>query len=159
MKIKLFCRAILYLVGTFLHEFSHFAAALLFGRPEGFSIVPRIEGGAFVFGEVRARVRYKVLSVFIATAPLVWWLSLFFVGRHFLRAYCATDTQSPGIGLLLLKIKTFSWSDVFSLWAGLQLLWAGKLSAQDIKTCFRGLVSSSGLMLILSAVLLWQLFR
>jgi hypothetical protein len=55
MKIKLFCRAVLFLFGTFLHEFSHFAVALFLGKPEGFSIMPRMEGGVYIFGAVRAR--------------------------------------------------------------------------------------------------------
>lgn len=156
--MKLLSRALLYLFGTFMHELSHFAAAMVLGRPEGFSLWPRIEGDTFIFGEVRARVRYKVLGVFIAAAPLIWWLCLFFAGRHFLRAYCAAGTQWPEIGLFLLKMKTMSIPDVFFLWVGLQLLWAGRLSAQDIKTCLSGLVSPSGAMLVLSAALLWRFF-
>jgi hypothetical protein len=159
MKIKLFCRSILYLFGTFLHEFSHFAAALAFGRPEGFSIAPRIEGDRLIFGEVKARVRYKVLSVFIAAAPIIWWVFLFFIGKHFLSVYHATYMQGTDIRMLLLKLKTCSLPDVFFLWIAFQLFWAGRLSMQDIKVCFKGIISPSGLMLILSAVLLWQFFR
>ncbi len=159
MKIKLLCSSILYLFGTFLHEFSHFVAALLVGRPEAFSLVPRIEGDTLVFGEVKARVRYKVLSVFIAAAPIIWWVFLFFMGKHFLSVYHATYMQEFGIKMLLFKLKTCSFSDVFFLWIAFQLLWAGRLSLQDIKAGFKGIISPSGLVLILSAVLLWQCFR
>jgi len=159
MKIKLLCRSILYLFGTFLHEFSHFAVALVFGRPEGFSIAPRIEGDRLVFGEVKARVRYKVLSVFIATAPLIWWVFLFLIVKHFLSVHHATRMQGTNIKMLMLKLQTCSFPDIFSLWIAFQLLWAGRLSVQDIKVCFKGIISPSGLMLILSAVLLWQFFR
>jgi hypothetical protein len=159
MKIKLFCRAILYLFGTFLHEFSHFAAALVFGRPEGFSIAPRIEGDRFIFGEVRARVRYKVLSVFIAAAPIIWWVFLFFIGKHFLFVYHATCSQGLDIKMLSLKLKTCSLSDVFFLWVGTQLLWAGRLSGEDIKACLSGIISLSGIALILLSVFLWHIFR
>ena len=104
MKIKLFCRSILCLFGTFLHEFSHFAVALFLGKPEGFSIVPRMEGDVFIFGEVRARVRYKVLSVFIAGAPLIWWTLLLIMVRHALFVSPGTDMQ--GLNMSMLSGKT-----------------------------------------------------
>lgn len=159
MKIKLFCRSILYLFGTFLHEFSHFAVAVFLGRPEGFSIVPRIEGDTLIFGEVRARVRYKVLSVFIAAAPLIWWAFLLFMVKHVLSASFVTAMQGFNITILLKKLRSFSLHDAFSLWFASQLLWAGRLSKQDIKTCFSGIISPSGLILISSTVLLVQFFR
>jgi hypothetical protein len=159
MKIKLFCKSILFFFGTFLHEFSHFTAALLLGKPEGFSILPRIDGDSFIFGEVRARVRYKVFGVFISSAPLIWWVTLFFMIKHILPASEGSDIQGLNIATLLEKLKTVSLSDVFHLWFACQLLWAGRLSMQDIKTCFRGIFSPSGLFLISSAVLLVKLVR
>ena len=159
MKIKLFCKSILFLFGTFLHEFSHFVAALLLGKPEGFSIVPRIDSDSFVFGEVRARVRYKVLGVFIATAPLVWWVVLFFMVKHILPASHGPDVQGLNIASFMEKLKHLPLGNVFALWFASQLLWAGRLSMQDIKTCFRGIVSPSGLFLISAAVLLVKFFR
>ena len=159
MKIKLFCKAVLFLFGTFLHESSHFTAALLLGKPEGFLVLPRIEGDSFIFGEVRARVRYKVLGVFIATAPLVWWVALFFMVKNILPVSQGPEMQGLDIAVLPEKLKTFSARDVFPLWVACQLLWAGRLSMQDIKTCFNGIVSTSGLVLILSAVLLFKFVR
>jgi len=159
MKIKLLCKSILFLFGTFLHEFSHFTAALLLGKPEGFSIVPRIDGDSFIFGEVRARVRYKVFGVFIATAPLVWWVILFFMVKHILPASQVPDMQGLSIATFLEKLKSLSLLDVIPLWFASQLLWAGRLSMQDMKTCFRGIVSPSGLFLISAAVLLVKFFR
>lgn len=157
MKIKFFFRSILCLVGTFLHEFSHFAVALLLGKPEGFSIVPRMEGDVFIFGEVRARVRYKVLSVFIAAAPLIWWTLLLIMVRHALFGSQGTDMQGLSMSMLSKKLTSFSAHDVFFLWLASQLLWAGRLSIQDIKTCIRGIISPSGLILISLTVLLLQL--
>jgi hypothetical protein len=159
MKIKLFLSSILYLFGTFLHEFGHFAAALLLGRPEGFSVMPKIKDDMFVFGEVRARVRYKVLSVFIAAAPLIWWAFLFLMLRHLLYASILAVMQEFNIPIFFKKLKSFSLRDAFTLWLAFQLLWAGRLSKQDIKTCFSGLISPSGLVLISSAALLVQLIR
>ncbi|MBS1127049.1 MAG: hypothetical protein H6Q93_1038 [Nitrospirae bacterium] len=159
MKIKLFCRSILYLFGTFLHEFSHFAVALFFGKPEGFSIVPRIESDTFIFGAVKARVKYKVLSVFIAAAPLIWWVLLLFMVKHVLSASPETGMKGFNVSIILEKLKTFSLHDAFSLWLASQLFWAGRLSRQDIKTCFSGIISPSGLILISSTVLLVHFFR
>ena len=159
MKIKLFCRSILYLFGTLLHESSHFAAALFFGKPEGFSIVPKIKGDTFIFGEVRARVRYKVLSVFIGAAPLLWWALLALMVKHALSVSPWTDMKGLNITMLLGRLRSFSLHDLFSLWLASQLLWAGRLSIQDIKTCFSGIISFSGLILISSALLLVQFFR
>jgi len=159
MKIKLFCRSILYLFGTLLHEFSHFAAAFFLGRPEGFSIVPKIKGDAFIFGEVRARVRYKVLSVFIGAAPLMWWAVLAVMVKHALSVSPWNDTQGLNITILMGRLRSLSLHDVFSLWFASQLLWAGRLSIQDIKTCFGGIISFSGLIFISSVLLLVQFFR
>jgi len=159
MKIKLFCKSILFLFGTFLHELSHFTVALLLGKPEGFSILPRIDGDSFIFGEVRARVRYKVLAVFIATAPLAWWVVLFFIVKHMLTASQGPDIQGLNIAIFLEKLKSLSLRDVFPLWFAFQLLWAGRPSMQDMKTFFRGIVSPSGLFMISAAVLLVKLFR
>jgi hypothetical protein len=158
MKIKLFCKAILFFFGTFLHEATHFTAALLLGKPEGFSIVPRIDGASFIFGEVRARVRYKVLGVFISIAPLVWWVVLFFMVKDILSASQGPDTQGLSIAIFLEKLKSLSLLDVFPLWFASQLLWAGRLSMHDIKACFRGIASPSGLFLISAAVLLVKFF-
>lgn len=159
MKIKLFCKSILLLFGTFLHEFSHFTVAMLLGKPEGFSIVPRIEGNSFVFGEVRARVRYKVLGGFVAIAPLVWWVVLFITVRHVLPAPLGPDIQEFNTITFLEKLKSMSLSDVFPLWLACQLLWAGRLSMQDMKACLRGMVSPSGIFLIASTLLLVKFIR
>jgi hypothetical protein len=158
MKIKLFCGSILCLFGTFLHEFSHFAVALFLGKPEGFSIVPRMEGDVFIFGTVRARVRFKVLSVFIAGAPLIWWTLLLIMARHALFVSPGTYMQRLNMSTLLARLRSISFHDIFSLWLVSQLLWAGRLSIQDIKTCIRGIISPSGLIFISLVVLLLQFY-
>ncbi|MDH4231764.1 MAG: hypothetical protein OEW04_07010 [Nitrospirota bacterium] len=121
--------------------------------------MPKIEGKTFVFGKVKARVRYKVLSVFIAAAPIVWWVFLFFMGKHFLFLYHATDMQGLNFKILLPKLENCCFRGIFFLWVSFQLLWAGRMSIQDIRTCLSGILSPSGLMLILPAVLLWQFIR
>ena len=159
MKMKLLCKSILCLFGTFLHEFSHLAVAFLLGKPEGFSIVPGMEGEVFIFGKVRARVRYKVLSVFIAGAPLIWWTLLLIMARHALFVSPGPDMQGLNMSIVLAKLRSFSIQDALSLWLVSQLLWAGRLSVQDIKTCIRGIISPSGLVFVLSVVLLLQISK
>jgi hypothetical protein len=133
VKIRLLLKIVFLFVGTFLHELAHYAAALLFGKPSGFSVVPRISGDRVVLGNVQAGTRFKVQSTFIAMAPLIWWLILYLLLAHF--------TLSFG------RFGSFSLVNIFLLWLTVQLLWAGRLSAQDIKTSFAGLFSLSGLFL------------
>jgi hypothetical protein len=159
MNIRLLCRSVLFLFGTFLHEFSHFAVALLIGKPERFSIVPRIEGDSFIFGEVKARVRYRVLGVFVASAPLIWWSLLFFMGKHFVNAFSLHDFPRPAGVILLERLKSVRFRDVLPIWLVLQLLWAGRLSMRDIEACVNGIFSPSGLLLLVIAILLMQIFR
>jgi hypothetical protein len=158
MKIKLFCWSIFFLFGTFLHECSHFAFAGILGKTEGFSIVPKREGDAFIFGKVRARVRYRVLSVFVAAAPLMWWALLVLMLKPLLSSFHGVHLREDGIAILSGRLKPFSLQNVFALWLVSQLLWAGRLSLRDIETCLRGLLSPSGLILSLSVLLLFQLF-
>ncbi len=79
MRIRLAFQFIFYFFGTCLHELAHYIAALLLGKAEGFSVIPRIEGAQFILGSVKSRVRYKFLSSFIAAAPLVWWAILLLI--------------------------------------------------------------------------------
>lgn len=159
MTIRLFFKSFFFLAGTFLHELSHFAAALLLGKPEGFSILPKVVGDYFVFGEVRARVRYKVLGLFVAIAPLVWWVVLFFMVKHILQAYNGPDMQGLDLAIFIEKLKARSLRNVFYFWFSWQLLWAGRLSMQDMKTCFRGMMSPSGFFLTSASLLLAKFFE
>ena len=47
--------------------------------------------------------------------------------------------------------------DLLFLWLITQLLWAGRLSMQDIKMCLAGLFSVSGAILIVAAVVIGSL--
>ncbi|HEX8949129.1 MAG TPA: hypothetical protein VF790_09220 [Dissulfurispiraceae bacterium] len=152
---RIIIQAVFYLPGTFLHELAHFTAALLLGRPEGFSVLPRASGNSIVFGKTAARVRFRVLGAFIAAAPLVWWVVLFA-----LLVYLRVVQVGPGMRKISFavppeRVLVSVPRDVFYLWLSLQLFWAGRLSLQDIETLAAGLLSPSGLLLALGIALFY----
>jgi predicted secreted protein len=148
MRIRLILKFVFFLPGTFLHELAHYAAALILGKAEGFSVLPKTEGDSIVFGSVKSRTRYKVLSSFIAIAPLLWWAVLFLVLRHLRVIETGNGMPEINFGLTAAKLKRFSLSEAFLLWLFAQILWAGRPSVRDIKNFFTGLLSVSGFLLI-----------
>jgi hypothetical protein len=154
VKIRLLLKIVFLFVGTFLHELAHYAAALLFGKPFGFSVVPRISGDRVVLGNVRAGTRLKVLSAFIAMAPLIWWFILYLLLAHFRVVHTTIDRPLVHFTLSFGRFGSLSPVNIFLFWLAVQLLWAGRLSAQDIKTSFAGLFSLSGLFLAITTAAL-----
>ncbi len=154
MKIRLLFKVIFYVFGTFMHEIVHYVAALLLGKAEGFSIMPHVEGGSFVFGSVKSRVRYKVLSSFVAMAPLLWWAVLFLILRHLRLIELSGRMPNVRFGFLVERLQSFSVKDALFIWLFLQMLWAGMLSTQDVKNFFKGLLSVSGCVLVAIAAVL-----
>ena len=159
MSFRLVLKIFFYLVGTCLHEGAHYVAALLLGKAEGFSVIPRIEGKRLILGSVRSRVRYKVLSSFIAAAPLLWSAVLFLIlfSLHVIQLRNGMPIIHPE--LVMKRLKSFSWPDAFFLWVFIQLLWAGHLSVQDLRNVLKGLFSVSGLIFLLAATGLFFLLR
>ena len=159
MRIRLAFKFIFYFFGTCLHELAHYVAALLLGKAEGFSVIPRIEGTRFVLGSVRSKVRYKFLSSFIASAPLVWWAILFLtlLSLHIIQVRNGMPIIPSG--LVAKRLKAVSFSDLVSLWVFIQLLWAGRLSVEDLKNVLRGMLSVSGMVFLSVVTVLFYLFR
>ena len=153
-KIKLFLKFIFFFFGTLLHESAHYLFALIFGKAEGFSVLPKTEGNRFVFGSVRSRTRYRVLSSFIAAGPLLWWGLLFLILIHVRVVRLTGGMPAIDFGPVLKKLRSFSWGDLFFIWLFLQFLWAGRPSMQDIKNFFRGLLSVSGAVFLAAAAAL-----
>ena len=147
-KLRLILKFIFFLPGTFLHELTHYVAALILGKAEGFSVWPKTEGSSIVFGSVRSRTRFRVLSSFIAAAPILWWAVLFIALRYILFGGPEARTASNNIEAIIKRLNFSSYVDAIILWLLLQILWAGKLSLQDIKNFFSGLLSISGLVLL-----------
>lgn len=148
IRLRLILKFIFFFPGTFLHELAHYGMALVLGEAEAFSIWPRIEGGNFVFGSVKSRTRYKVLSSFIALAPVIWWVVLVLTLRYLHFIGTLNCVPSINFGMIALKLKSFTSSDTFFLWLFLQILWAGRPSMQDVKNFIKGGVSVSGIMLV-----------
>jgi len=147
VTLRLILKFIFFFPGTFLHELAHYAAALVLGRAEGFSVWPRMEGDNFVFGSVKSRTRYKVLSSFIALAPVIWWVVLVLTLRHLHFIRILNGVPSINFGMIAIKLKSFTSSDALFLWLFLQILWAGRPSLQDVKNFISGFFSVSGIML------------
>ena len=141
-----------------MHELAHYAAAQLLGKPEGFTVLPRREGNAVVFGRVTARVRYRVLSVFISAAPLIWWLAFVLLMEHL--GIVLINWSLPDVHFTLSqeRFKAFSLDGLFYLWLSVQLLWAGRLSVQDIKSLLAGLFCISGVVTALVVFFVYKLF-
>jgi hypothetical protein len=150
VKIRLLPKIIFLFPGTFFHELAHYLAAIVFGRPAGFSVIPRMSGDSLVFGNVRASTRLKVFSSFIAVAPLIWWLVLYLLLAHFRVMRIRADMSGVDVALSPERMKSFPLTNILLLWFAVQLLWAGRLSARDVKTFFAGLFSLSGLFLALA---------
>ena len=112
MRIRLAFKFIFYFFGTCLHELAHYVAALLLGKAEGFSVIPKTEDTRFILGSVKSRVRYKVLSSFIAAAPLVWWAMLFFTLSHLHVIQLRNGMPIIFSGLVTKKLKSVSLSDL-----------------------------------------------
>ena len=157
MRIRLLIKLIFYFPGTVLHELAHYIAALLLGKAEGFSVVPRTEGDTYVLGSVKSRTRYKVLSSFIALAPIIWWIILFLTLRHLHVIGMGRNSPHIHFSAIAKKLRTFTLLDVFFFWLFIQMLWAGRLSFPDIKNFFRGLFSFSGLVLVIVAAAAYYL--
>lgn len=158
-KIKLVFKFIFYFLGTCLHELAHYIAALILGKAEGFSVLPKIEGDRFIFGSVKSRARYKVLTSFIAASPLVWWAVLVLILMHFHVIRISSGMPEIDTGMIIRRIESFSLPDLFYIWLFMQMLWAGKLSMQDIKNFFRNLFSVSGFVLISAVAALIYFFK
>jgi hypothetical protein len=159
MRIRLAFKVIFYFFGTCLHELAHYVAALLLGKAEGFSVIPRIEGPRFVLGSVRSKVRYKFLSSFVASAPLVWWAILFLILRYLHIIKVRNGMPIIPSGLVLKRLKSVSFTDLFYLWVFIQLLWAGRLSVKDLINVLRGMLSVSGMVFLSAVTILFYLFR
>lgn len=129
------------------------------GKARGFSIWPKTSGNKIVFGSVAASVRYMALHSFIAVAPLIWWVALYFVMRHL--GVIKMVSSLPDMNLAQLKKVAggLSLKHVIFIWLFFQLLWAGWLSTQDIKNFFKGAFSVSGLVCILAGAAVYLLLK
>jgi len=108
----------------------------------------------FVFGSVKSRTKYKVLSSVIAAAPVIWWVLLLLLLIHSGAVRFNGYTPSISTALIVARIKSFSLGDLFPVWLALQLLWAGRLSATDIKNFLAGFFSISGVIVLAAAAAL-----
>lgn len=152
MTLRILLKAFFYLTGSFLHELAHYTAALLLGKPEGFSLIPRKEGQRIIFGSVTASYNYKVYGSLIAAAPLLWWGVLYLILQHLGILQVALDRPHFHLAISAERAGESLLTRLPFLWLALQLLWAGRLSSQDLQEFVRGLVSISGVAFIVALV-------
>ncbi len=155
VKIRLALKVLFFFFGTFLHEFAHYVAAMFFGKPTGFSVIPKVSGDDLVFGSVKARTRYRVFSSLIAAAPLAWWFILILFLAHLRVMITSVDFPAVHVMLSPGRLRFFSPWNILFLWLAIQLLWAGRLSSQDIRTFFSGIFSPSGALLCSATAILF----
>lgn len=158
-RLKFILASVFFLPGTFLHELSHYIAALFLGSAEGFSIIPRRHGDSYVFGSVKSRTKFRILSSFVAAAPLVWWAVFVFLLIKSGLISEADGTLHYNLRVVGDKIHSFNRNDILLLWLSIQLLWAGRLSSSDLINTIKGVLSPSGVFLIVSAGALMYLVR
>ena len=71
--------------------------------------------------------------------------------KYYLIMQAVIETPKVYITLSFERFASASPVDLLFLWLATQLLWAGRLSMQDIKMCLAGLFSVSGAILIVTA--------
>jgi hypothetical protein len=157
--MPLIIKIIIYLPATFLHELAHYITALFLGKPGEFTILPRIQGDTVVLGKVTANVKYKVLSVFISAAPLIWWVVFGLILKKLEMFKISQRAPFVHVNVSSNTFKWFSVHGIFYLWLFIQLLLAGRLSVQDIKTLAGGVFSISGIVTISFFICAYQLVR
>ncbi len=125
MSFKFYFKALYLFPSTFLHELAHLLVAYITpAKIVSFNLFPRRVGNRIVFGSVVARYRPGISMSLSAIAPLIWWVVLYYF------------VQDEKIGLL--KQDIYSVKLILKLYIAFLLLWAGKLSTQDIKMFFKG---------------------
>src|SRR5208283_4063250 len=112
MDLKLILKILLYFPGTFAHEAAHWACALLFGSAKGFNMIPRREGDNLIFGSVSSAVRYKAFWIFIGAAPLIWWVVLYMLLKHYLIMHAVIEAPKVYISLSFQRLASPSLVDL-----------------------------------------------
>lgn len=163
LHLKVFSQFLFYLIGTFLHEASHwfFAKLTLSRTPKtaiieeedengimqkkevpGFTIVPKIKKDKVVYGHVYAIPLLRMFYIFIAAGPLIWIVALYYLLIE--TGYLHVVEMTDGRTLLGFDyINFFSFENWLVIYLSLQLLWAGTMSPQDVKMFFKGMFSLS----------------
>lgn len=87
-RASVYFMALLFLPGTFLHEMSHFLAALFLLVPVGrLEIIPTVEGDMIKLGSVGLAKTDPIRRFLIGTAPFFAGTFVILLGIHFLLAY------------------------------------------------------------------------
>ena len=168
LYVKVFTQFIFYLLGTFLHEAAHWVGAKITlsktpmtvvveeededgkkynKKIYGFTIIPKIKKDKVVYGHVYAIPKYNIFYTIIATAPLIWYVVLYYMFKYFGFIDITIDKD---VFFVSFNYHSFFQSEnIFIIYLSMQLLWAGRLSSQDIKMFFTGFFSLSSIFFII----------
>lgn len=175
LYLKVFSHFAFYLFGTFAHEMAHWivakltlsqtpSSAMIEEEDEngnihkkmvaGFTIIPRITKTKVVYGHVLSIPRIQAAFVLIAIAPLVWYVALYYFLSYYNLLFIAIEN---GKIYLNFEYEAFlNYQNWLLLYISLQLLWAGKLSGQDIKVFFKGIFSISFLFIAFVGAIIYN---
>lgn len=135
-----FIGIIINIVGTFLHEISHYLVALFFnGQPIGFSLFPKRHATGWILGSVEVSNSRWYNAVPVAMAPL-----LLFVAAYYLDQWYS-----------LLPLEKNLFSDMGYLIILVVLIENAIPSLQDFKVAFSHKVG----LIVYSSVILYLLDR
>lgn len=176
LYISVFSQFLFYLPGTFLHEAAHWLVAkLTFSHVpskaiieeededgnkikrviSGFTIIPKIKKDQVVYGHVLSIPKAKAAFVFISSAPLIWFVVLYFLLTHY--GYLTFLTEDGEAYFKINYLEFFRLENWLLIYVSLQLIWAGTLSSQDIKMFLKGIFSISFLTIIAFTTIICQL--
>jgi type-F conjugative transfer system pilin assembly protein TrbC len=148
---RIYLKALLYFPATVLHELAHYFGAVMVGRVLSFSVIPRIVGDRIVLGSVVASPRLKSGYMLIAAAPLIWWVVLYQMLSMMNLVDIEDEVQYLNIAINYSGINL---KNIWVLYAGWQLLKAGRLSVTDLKVFFHGLFSFSAVVAVIVLIML-----
>lgn len=175
LYISVFSQFLFYLPGTFLHEAAHWLVAklTLSHTPSkaiieeedengnkikrvvsGFTIIPKIKKDQVIYGHVLSVPKFKAALTLISTAPLIWFVALYFLLTHY--GYFTFLIEDGEAYFKINYLEFFRLENWFIIYLSLQLIWAGTLSSQDIKMFIKGLFSISSLAIIFLTALLCE---
>jgi len=178
LYIKVFLQFIFYLIGTFLHEATHWIGAkTTFSQTpksvvvdeeddngntykkkvSGFTIIPKIKKDRVVYGHVYAIPKYNMFYIIIAIAPIVWFVALYYLLAHY--GFVTININKETLLFQLDYKSLFQFQNWFIIYLSLQLIWAGTLSSQDIKMFLNGIFSISFFVLLLGVFIIYALMN
>ena len=163
-----------YLVGTFIHELSHFLVALLLGHTvKSFSILPEFEHGGIKLGSVVYYKKDRFRSILVGIAPVFggtlvayglyllliaysasWWINMFLLYSLFViltNMFSSSQDLQDVVYLIPMSILII----IIGYIVGVDLVWfAGTKAAALLSGFFTTMIQVGGVALLIH-LLIW----